>query len=570
MTGCDFGDRDRHPSFVTAPVSLSYNQWKDGTADGEVTWYFFGASTGTSYQVRWNTEAPSGDGTKTLPRASVSAFTSTGAALFTDITDGWDTGSEASRTVSGYGGTVYVKLSATATGTYAVKYFDPAGLPPQTVMSISAVEPTPGPSCRITWNAWNSASGIRGYHLYRSTDNTDYTEIARIGLPTNSYTDTDVSAGTTYYYQVSAYNADGEGKKSAPVSATAASITGTALVHNTWADSALAVVGAEEWYTFEAESAKTYQLMWNVGTARYGDGTKTLRLAAVSAFKSDGTPLFTGMTDGWDADTYDEKRRSVSGYSGTVYVKVAGYGSVSPYTGTYAVKYFDPSGLPPQAVMIISAVEPIPGPSCFIKWNVVSGISGYHLYRSTDDTGYTEVARSDTNSYNTGYTEVARPDTNSYTDTGLSAGTTYYYQVSAYNANGEGEKSAPVSDTAASIIGTALTLDEWTDARISADGQVDWYTFEAEPAKTYQVRWNAGTSAYGDGTKTLEATEVSAFTSDGAALFTNITIGWETGPYYEARRSISGYSGTIYVRVIGHSFITFYTGTYAVSYSEQQ
>jgi hypothetical protein len=69
------------------------------------------------------------------------------------------------------------------------------------------------------------------------------------------------------------------------------------LSPNVWADGSIAAEGDVKWYSFTASAGKSYQLIWNAGTS-YGDGTKTLSMAKVSAFKSDGTALFTDITNG--------------------------------------------------------------------------------------------------------------------------------------------------------------------------------------------------------------------------------------------------------------------------------
>ncbi|MDR2798080.1 MAG: fibronectin type III domain-containing protein [Treponema sp.] len=66
-----------------------------------------------------------------------------------------------------------------------------------------------------------------------------------------------------------------------------------------------------------------------------------------------------------------------------------------------------------------------------ISWNAVSGATSYKVYRSTSVSG--------------SYTLVNSATTTSYTDTELSAGTTYYYKVSAVNSAGESEQSSSIS-----------------------------------------------------------------------------------------------------------------------------
>jgi DNA/RNA endonuclease G (NUC1) len=67
---------------------------------------------------------------------------------------------------------------------------------------------------------WTASSGATGYNVKRSTTNGGpYTTIAP-NVATASYTDNAVTNGTTYYYVVSAINANGESANSAQASAT--------------------------------------------------------------------------------------------------------------------------------------------------------------------------------------------------------------------------------------------------------------------------------------------------------------------------------------------------------------
>jgi hypothetical protein len=60
---------------------------------------------------------------------------------------------------------------------------------------------------------WSSVSEAKGYYVYRSLSGLgSYTKVGSSN--TNSYTDTEVKANTTYYYKVSAYNDAGESSQS--------------------------------------------------------------------------------------------------------------------------------------------------------------------------------------------------------------------------------------------------------------------------------------------------------------------------------------------------------------------
>jgi hypothetical protein len=68
-----------------------------------------------------------------------------------------------------------------------------------------------------------------------------------------------------------------------------------------------------------------------------------------------------------------------------------------------------------------------------LSWNASSGATAYNLKRGLSSTG--------------AFSNIASPSTNRYTDTTVTNGTTYYYVVSALNANGESGNSSQASAT---------------------------------------------------------------------------------------------------------------------------
>ena len=75
----------------------------------------------------------------------------------------------------------------------------------------------------LTWTAPASDGGspITGYEIWRGTTSGGASLLTTVGV-TTSYTDSTVSNGTTYYYQVAAVNAVGTGPGSNERSATPA------------------------------------------------------------------------------------------------------------------------------------------------------------------------------------------------------------------------------------------------------------------------------------------------------------------------------------------------------------
>lgn len=65
---------------------------------------------------------------------------------------------------------------------------------------------------------WNASSGASAYYVKRSTTSGSEAQLATVSA--TSYTDTSLTNGTTYYYEVSAYNSYGQSSNSSEVSAT--------------------------------------------------------------------------------------------------------------------------------------------------------------------------------------------------------------------------------------------------------------------------------------------------------------------------------------------------------------
>jgi fibronectin type 3 domain-containing protein len=343
--------------------------------------------------------------------------------------------------------------------------------------------------------AWTRSSGATGYYVKRSTvSGGPYTQIA---LPaTNAYTDTGLTNGTTYFYVVSAFNAEGQSANSAQASATpAAPVTvpsaptglqataGNAQVSLIWTAS----TGATSYHIKRAvTSGGPYTQVSAPTTTSFADtgltnGTtyyyvvSALNAAGESAnsTQASATPAApvmppmapTGLqaaagnaqvsliwTASAGATSYRVKRATISGGP---YTQISAPTSLT-YTDTgltngtvyfYVVSALDAAGESPNSTQVSATpVAPAMPPAAptnlqttagnaqiSLSWTASTGATSYHVKRSTTSGGP--------------YAQVAAPTTTSDTDTGLTDGTAYYYVVSALNAAGESANSTQVSAT---------------------------------------------------------------------------------------------------------------------------
>jgi len=157
------------------------------------------------------------------------------------------------------------------------------------------------------------------------------------------------------------------------------------------------------------------------GTELVVDGKVTSAIINADNVKVNGTPISNGTTMTIDSTT-------------------------NKSTGSNSSNNSSNSGIAIQAPIEL-AVSMSAYNSASLNWAQVIGATGYNIYRcATIDGEYTKV--------NTSAIVVET----SYTDMGLSAGTNYYYKVSAVNASGESAKSAARSIKTAPQTPTGLAV----------------------------------------------------------------------------------------------------------------
>ena len=276
---------------------------------------------------------------------------------------------------------------------------------------------------------WNAVNGATGYAVYVSLSaSSGYNKLGNV--TSTSVTAPGGNSSTTYYFQVSAFNGNGEGPRSNPASATTwpsggggGGGGGTAVTGVTLSPSNLSLTvgqSAPLTATITPSSATIKNVNWttsNANVAIVANGT----VVGVSA----GSATIT-------VTTVDGSKTA------TCSVNVTGS------TGT---------GTKPATPTNLKTVTDSPH-SIRIDWTGNANATLYYVWRSETSSGNFTNRVGIVSSSN-----PASPDTPNaftFTDTGLTHNKTYYYRVSAYNNNGESGQSSYVGGTTQNIVPTNL------------------------------------------------------------------------------------------------------------------
>jgi hypothetical protein len=154
------------------------------------------------------------------------------------------------------------------------------------------------------------------------------------------------------------------------------------------------------------------------------------------------------------ATSYYVKRSTTSGgpYTQIATPSTASYTDTGLTNGTkyfYVVSAYNSAGQSTNSAEVSATptapASPPPAPTGLtatpgntqvaLSWTASAGATSYNVKRSTTSGGP--------------YTKVGSPTVTNFTDTGLTNGTPYFYVVSAVNAIGEGQNSAPATATPA-------------------------------------------------------------------------------------------------------------------------
>gem|GEM_PF-6647357 len=373
-----------------------------------------------------------------------------GGASTSEIDLTWTAPGSNGYSISGYrveesnDGTIWETL-ASNTGSSSTSYHDTVNLLPNTkyyyrVSAINAIGvgpvsdaisattiPLPPSSLDASTTStseidltWTAPSGtITGYKVERSTDGINWNAIMPdTGTSARTYSDTGLAAGTVYYYRLSAINS---GLASTPSNIASAETNPPAPT------------------SLSASAASTSEI----------DLTWTAPSGTITGYKiersTDGINWSTVVSDTSTATTTYSDTGLESNTLYTYRVSALGQGGASgTSSGTASATTI------PSAPTVVNATAEA-GMKVTVEWQAPPGtgiITGYKIERSTDGTNWG--------------TPTSLGTSTTYEDSGLDAGTTYYYKVAAINAGDASDFSVGSNGVTAGDIPSAVAQPEVT------------------------------------------------------------------------------------------------------------
>ena len=286
---------------------------------------------------------------------------------------------------------------------------------------------TSGPaSVALSWSAPASDGGsaVTSYKVYRGTASGGETFLTTLGNVT-SWTDGNVTNGTTYFYKVSAVNSTGEGALSSERSAIPATVPDPPTLAPAGAGNSQVSLS----WTPPSSNGGSAVTGYKVYRGTQSGGETLLATLGNSTTYNDGTPA--------NGTTYYYK---VSALNAVGESTLSGERSATPATVPGAPTLNSPTASSGSVALSWSAPASNGGAT----------ITGYRVYRSTLSGAETLLA--------------SPGNVTSYTDNAVVNGTTYYYKVTASNSAGEGTLSNErfATPVAAATVPGAPSLDSAT------------------------------------------------------------------------------------------------------------
>jgi hypothetical protein len=358
------------------------------------------------------------------------------------------------------------------------------------------------------------------------------------------------------------------------------------LTENQWKEGIITEADGYIEYTISFPSTGSYRIWWN--DSGDGDGNYLADIK-VSAWKSNGEPVFTDVDSAWDSG-----KQYISTAKGeTIRIRVELKDNDIANIGMFAIVFSSSSSKPPffpssfTSLTVNQWKDGTVANANDADWYSLSVTSGttYYFWWNERDYGtipYGNGTKSGDIYVSAWYSNgnpVALPSTGTYftnrdgawgtpiTFTATSSSPVYVRVIpflSSSSNTGTYGIVYSTSNTRPSLsfnVPTPTSLEEsvWKDGNLFTSSSVDWYSISVTNGTTYNLWWNER-NPNGDNSKVADV-KVTVFSNDGTVLLTETNTSWES--------TIASFNATttgiVYVRVKPQA--TGSIGTYGIVYS---
>ena len=358
--------------------------------------------------------------------------------------------------------------------------------------------------------AWTAIDGASSYYVYRSTSSSSgYKKIATVS-GTDSYTDTSVKTGKTYYYKVRAVMASGTVGQSSDY------VAGCALAQ-------------AKIKSVRSKCTKKIEINW--GKVTGAEGYYIYRRSASSSGYEVVGKVSSGSTLQY-IDTVDNDGEKY-------YYRVKAYNTCLGIEG--AGKQSETQIGKSLAKPVISTIVSKSQSALEITWSKVAGASGYTVKRSTSESGGYEAIAT-----------ISSGSTVKYKDTSVTPGTKYYYRIQAYHK----------ADTIKGFSGYGTAISGKTAVKTTIT------SVASKNSTTLSVKWKKVSGASGyivkrATSKSGSYSVIATITSGSTVTYNDKTVTTGKVYYYKVETTNSntgqtGYSGNssaVYGKTIGKTTI---------------
>jgi transcriptional regulator CtsR len=371
------------------------------------------------------------------------------------------------------------------------RYFKTAVGPPPTAPSDLMASPVSSSRIDLTWQ--DNSDSETGFKIERKTGSGSYSQIATVGANVKSYSNSGLSANSTYYYRVRAYSAAGNSNYSNEASATTLPPPPPAPTLKSPASGSTV-------------SNLTPRLEWNASSGAVSYGV----LVATSSSFTNVVVSVTGITD-----LYYDVAPGILNWNTNYYWRINAVNSFDSTSSWSSYRYFKTAVGPPPTAPSDLMASPVSSSRIDLTWQDNSNDeTGFKIERKTGSGSYSQIANVGAN-------------VTSYSSSRLGANTTYYYRVRTYKATLNSDYCEEASATTLPPPPSAPTLKSPASGSTVSN-------------LTPRLEWNASNGAVSYG---IQVATSSSFTN------VVVSVMGITDLFYEIAPGILNWSRTYYWRV---------------------